>query len=219
MATRYYLSSTDGTVGITPAVSSIWSQTDAGTFARRKMSATKDSSALTEIASSGSSSAHTEVHRQFISAPIGAQTITGTISIVLSCREDDATRNHFLALTLRVIGPDATVRGTLYTNTAADTEFFASTTPGDLRTRIVNAAAVTSVAALNGDYLVLEIGSDYPAGSALDDWAIEYGSSSGTDLALTSGVNANNNPWMELSHNITDVSAGSNQLMMMGVGT
>lgn len=138
---------------------------------------------------------------QYVSPPLDVdQTISGTVSAVMGVWESSTLADVYLCYSVRVLqGDTSTERGVLKAPIFADTE---ATTSG--HTRIVNAVAVTSVNALAGDRIVIELGHRFVTPSAGAYAALFLGNPADTDLALTSGVDPTNAcPWLELSTTIT----------------
>jgi hypothetical protein len=139
---------------------------------------------------------------QWISEPLNVnQVISGTISMVVKTYEGNAAVDSHLAFILKVMQGDSTtlVRGTLLQYHATSTE---KTTAW--QTRIHSARAITTVNALAGDRIVIEIGSHGVTPSTAYDDGLKFGDPSATaDYALTSGLTTDLVPWVELSATLT----------------
>jgi hypothetical protein len=166
---RFYLEATDAPA-ISPAFDAAWGQTTSAI--RRKMSVNKSSwSVLTEKTTPGETSA-TEIdalNAQFISEPLdGDQTITGTVKGIIKALQGGAaaaTGDTRAQLVIRVVSNDGSiVRGTLL---AADTGSLASEFTSAMTARKYPkawsspGATLTSVAALHGDRIVIEVGGHH----------------------------------------------------------
>ena len=201
--TRFYLSSTNSTVGISPTQDAGWDVT--GGLDRRLMSTTKDASAATSKSSGGSglSAAGNRdlIIRQYVSPAIAAQTISGTVSIqVRGNMSSTSSRTGKMTVIIRVIASDGTtVRGTLYSTLGAGVGSDYSTT---LTNRSVAGASLSSVSASAGDYIVVELGWTYTSGSGNTTGTMSFGSDSGTDLPVNETETNAYNAWIEFSNGI-----------------
>lgn len=219
MATRMYLQSSNA-AAVSPAFSVNWETTTSGL--RRVTHSTAASTALTTLAISipFAGASDEQLFYQFVSQPInGDTTISGTWSFIVKC--NDPSGNCYIARRLYVVTNDgSTVRGTLVAYATN-----ATLMPTALQTLIwANAAAVTSVSALNGDRIVLEIGARNSDGGVNRTGDIRSGDAGGSDFALTNALTTDLNPWFELSTNVAFSAEGggavatNNRLMMIGVG-
>lgn len=198
VATRFYFYRTGGIPPISPAVDSAW----------ERFSGARIKTVLAKVAGDGvggigflfGDTATSEYcSRQAISPPLaGAQTISGTVSMVMRCLEESANEDAHLAFVLRVLSNDGTtVRGTLASVMAPSTEFVVSaSTPA---TRIHVSVALTPVNALVGDRLVMEVGVHGITPANVDIISISLGADSALgDYALTEGLTTNLTPWWEI---------------------
>lgn len=202
MATRFYFPAEgSGTPNISPSFDAGWEQTGQGT--RLKLLRKSGLSTLSTIANNGTrtvpiTTTQDILCNQFVSDPIPAQRIIGTVSLVIRVRESAATANVTLAVVVKVVSQDGgTVRGTLFSTFNTDTEF-----PTTAATRIVNAQAVTELTTQPGDRLVVEIGGHAAGPTAATTYTMRQGNSAATDFALTSALTTDLNPWFEMSQNI-----------------
>ena len=210
MATRFYMPSS-GTAGASPSPSASWGAT-AGT-SRVPTSTTKSNTAFDSSGTYTETSTTNGINvlgRQFVSAPLAAQTISGTFSLVVACLESSTNANASLQAIVRVVSNDgSTVRGTLYAgHSAANT-----TTAGALgqematsgTTRIMNAVALSLVTLQEGDRIVVEVGGRFANTTATAmAQTFQWGDpSSASDYALTAG-NTSLAPaaWFEFSQNL-----------------
>ncbi len=201
MATRFYLTNTSASAS--PTVDAGWEITDVN-FVRRLMRtksqlpfflALNDGSATVPITTT-----QDIVRYQFISQALRPQTISGTLSLVIRCSENATTNNAFLAVVAKVFSADGTTaRGTLFSNYNQDTEYPITASAA---TRIVNAQAVSAIAAQDGDIIVVEIGSHAAAPTAAGSFIQRFGNNAASDFALTSGLTTDLNPWIEFSADI-----------------
>lgn len=202
MARRFYLSNRTDTRAITPSGS--WEKTTG--FLRRTalLEAQSNAFATLAIAAQGTTGNDT-LGIQFISPPLsGAQTVgAGTVKGQLIGRESTLALDGRAQIIMRVVQSDlSTVRGTLlaedvaalaneYTTTL--TNRFFPRTPG---------TALTSVAAQDGDVIVIEIGSRQHATQAGNfEW--RYGDASASDLPENETATTDANPWIEVTDTLT----------------
>lgn len=215
MATRFYLPSS-GTPPVTPGTPTGWTQTTGWAAFPAPTVKTNtglfNGSAVTELVG-------TQLDRVYISDPIGAQTISGTFSAVITTSESSSTGELWLDIHIKVISNNgATVRGTLY---AGSTATAVSTTVGaeneEMATtgqsRIKDTIALTPVTAQANDRIMFEIGAKASA-AATRTSTRRYGDPVATaDFALASGLGSSaGTPWIELSADVmsqtfTDVLA------------
>jgi len=202
MATRFYLPSS-GSAPSSPTVSTGWMYS-ASAFARYPTKFAKGDTAHA-WAVGGWPGATDEngllCTLQYVSPPLDVdQTISGTVSAALSCLENATLADAYLGYSVRVMqGDTSTERGVLKAPSFADTEM---TTGG--ATRIVNAVAVTSVNALAGDRIVIELGSRFVSPVAGAYAGPRIGNPDVTDVPLTSGgADTDKTGWLELSTTIT----------------
>lgn len=105
-----------------------------------------------------------QCHMQWIYGPIAAQTISGNVKGQMFTREGGGTVDARAQLVIRVFAPDfSTVRGTAlnFDTSALSNEFPISAVDTDTTNRKFpkgGSAALTSVVATAGDYVVIEIG-------------------------------------------------------------
>lgn len=164
-ATRFYLPST-GTATISPAFDSAWDDTSSVTS--RPASTTRGTSAFAEITDTETSSSNTwdVCLGRYISEPLSAQTISGTVMGIIRARESNTAANARSQMVIRVVSGDGTtVRGTLLAQNNTTTninEWVATTTVTAARNARFPvgsaAAALTSVTAQQGDRIVIEVG-------------------------------------------------------------
>lgn len=220
MARRFYFPST-GAAAVSPTfgggASPGWGTTTGAD--RLEAVTTKISSSMTNKASDGTinNQGLSPLVRQYVSKPIGAQTITGTIKGQARALESSTSNNQMARLLVYVVSGDgATVRGILYNG--ADTQQ-GSNPASEFNTALRNAKFpwasetpwnLTSVTAQNGDRIVFEWGANKENFSATGRTVtINFGDNSGTDLAEDETTTTANNPWVEFSQTITDASSGT----------
>lgn len=201
--TRFYVSSTNATVS--PATDASWTTTTG--FDRKKMLVTKDAAAMANKTTATASGVDYMLNRMFVSEPLAAQTITGTISgQIRSLATPFATGFEVIAVVVRVVNnAGTTYRGTLlsmYSN-------FSNGLNSSLRNiNFPDAQSVSSVAAQDGDRVVIEVGF-YNAAGAPNACTQSFGSDSGTDLPVNNTTTAANNPWFQFSMTLTFQGGGA----------
>lgn len=220
MPTRFYFPATgSGVPDISPAVNSGWEQTavtrlrllDKNKLALR--TALANASALTVPITT----TQDIVRFQFVSEPLLAQLIdtSCTFSLVVRVFENATTNNVTLAVVVRVVAPDGTIRGTLFSNFNTGTEFALSAAAA---TRIVSATAVTAVTVQTGDRIVVEIGGHATAPTAAGSYTVRLGNNAATDFALTAALTTDLNPWCEFSQNLFPEVIGNFKSLKVGNG-
>ncbi|MDI6854391.1 MAG: hypothetical protein QME75_12400 [Deltaproteobacteria bacterium] len=144
---------------VSPAYAAEWERTSAA--ARRYLSRLKRNSVNGEASGSEyeAGPANDTLLRQFVSDPLTAQTISGTVKGQLRCRESDAAADFCRAIVIKVVSEDgSTVRGTLLAHfpEALASEFDAGATP--VNRNFPPSLSLTQVDAQAGDRLVVEVG-------------------------------------------------------------
>jgi len=150
----------------------------------------------------------------FVSDPLAAQTISGTVKGQFSIGQLDPDTDGYSQLILRVVSGDgATVRGVLLAAHAEpkSSEFW--TQPGFRNRKMplaaISPASLSSLAVSEGDRLVFEIGFK-SAGTVADDCDFWYGDAQAIDLPEDETTSqSNRNPWIELSGAISFVGAAA----------
>lgn len=202
-ATRQYLSGFS--TGISPAIAvdTNWTRSVSGISPSRRSLGHKTGAEAGNLSVGGlfgGTATADVVFQQWVTAPLDAdQTIAGTLSLVVLAVELAATENAHLAVSLRVVKPDGTNRGVLVRSMATSTEFTTTT-----ETRILGPLTLSSVAALAGDRLVLELGVHGVTPSNTSNILIAHSARNDlSDYALTSGLAVGSVGWWELSQPVT----------------
>jgi hypothetical protein len=185
---------------ISPPVDPAWERA-LGIFYRAPSPVVKSNSALTDrSALFGSTATSQTCYAQFITDTLNVdQTIAGTVSMVIRGLEQNLSEDLHLAFNLWICTPTLTNRGTLKLQHAAATEFAVTA-----QTRIFSAVALTSVAGIAGDRLVMEVGLHGVTPANTGQNILRFGDPTATaDFALTSGLTTDLVPWWELSQNVT----------------
>ncbi len=205
MATRWYFPATaSNTSGLTPSFDAGWNYNSEA--ARADFAKTKGSSAIaagTLIGAWTATAGQTALDRQFISAPLAAQTISGTFSLMLMTREGAGTDNVDRIITgLYVVNSSGTKVATLKTigNSGTTLEFVANATH---RTHTgANAAALTSYSCALGDRIVAEIGYSNSGSATTPEASAKWGENA-TDATLAdNATTADRAGWIEFSANL-----------------
>lgn len=208
MATRFYFPST-GTADVSPAFDAEWN--DSSSVTRRPLNRTKGTSAFLEVSDTETSALNTWdiLLGQFVSAPLQAQTLTGTFSCVIRARESAAGVNARSQMVVKVVSNDgATVRGTLFpadTTTTNVNEWVVTTTATAVRNAFfpkgTASQAFTSLAIQAGDRLVVEVGARTvnTATTAGFTAAMRFGEAAASDLTADETGVVEGNPWIEFS--------------------
>jgi len=187
MATKFYLTNT--AADISPTVKGGWS--DASPVVFRKLGKEPEGS---YGSNSNASTEDDTVAAIFVSDPIGGQTITGTVNGMVMSEHASGSGSTTLSWHVYVSQGDSTslTRGTLVNHQLSTASGLTTT----LRGNALASESVSSVAAQQGDRIVIEIGSEGDFGTV-----VGYG---GTGSDLTSGSTTTNNPgWIEFSMDLS----------------
>lgn len=210
MATRFYLNTGDVSPGgITPAFDGTWEQTTSALRAR--MSTFKQNSAFTSLAIAETSVSGTFdfLFRQYISDPLNAGNVSGTVKGIIRCLESAADADFRAQMLIKLVSGDGgTVTGTLLAHDAsALTNEFDATTLTNRKYPLNWAGAGTSltlVAANQGDRLVIELGiRAHNTTATSKTGTLRFGDHSASDLAENETGTTDDNPWIEFSQNLS----------------
>lgn len=211
MATRFYLPST-GTPGISPAFdATAWPNTPNAD--RIDMVTTRISSAMTTKDGAGNAATTRQLLRQYISAALAAQTLTGTMKgqaryvgsaagigvpaiRVAKCNSDGSTVTEIFAAQFSTRGTAPPAMDTVLTNRKFE--------QGDAD--FVLDLASTGIDA--GDRLIVEIGYTDTSTNTARFISVSFGDNSATDLAEDETTTTADNPWVEFSANISFQAGG-----------
>ena len=198
--TLFYLPSSSAAPPISPAASGAWAGI-ASNFTHVNMPITKTSTAIT--AQSTSVSAVQFGFRQYISPPLAAQTISGSIySSLFGIMGSSGSQAMYVII--KAFAPDGvTVRGTLLYFTSYGSQTFTAS-PG--ATSYINNMSLTSVAVSAGDYLDVELGvQDF---NATETDQLFFGDNASSNYLYTgSTTTTGKNPTIMFSSNITFITA------------
>lgn len=195
--TRFYLNL--GTpAAVSPAYNAGWNVTTGA--ARFEMSTTRDGSAIASktTGNSGGAAVRRCLLDQWVSAPLAAQTITGTFTGQVRFSQNNATLPNVGQgfVYLRIVNADGSIA----------TEVGTATTT-NLTTALTNRTLIAlNVGTLNitaGQRICVDLGWNYSAGvTATINSTISRGSSSGTDLIVNNTTTTANNPWFQFSQTL-----------------
>ncbi len=163
-----------------------------------------------------------ELVRQYISEPLAAQTISGTVKGQVRGRATNAPARCIAFRLCKVSTDGSTVTEIIARTTAADANistppsFGTGATPENrrLETSPGNTFSITvpSTSISAGEYLLLEIGSRSGSNSSPRTVTMVFGDDNGTDLPEDETTTAANNPWVEFTYTITFAGGGSYDL-------
>lgn len=207
MATRFYLPSS-GAADVSPAYSSEWDNT--GSASRLQLSRLRSGSAMADAAiTDATATANRDVLiRQYVSAPLSAQTISGTVKGYIRAIESSASDNLRAQVVIRVVSNDgSSVVGTLYagdltTGTSDPTSEFDSATMRNREYPRGGAQAISSLAVSDGDRLVIEIGWRKHVAASVSGTLRIGDADTSLDLAEDESSSSDYNPWIEFSGNL-----------------
>lgn len=207
MATRFYFTSSATTPANSPGFAA-WTRTTEGV--RRIMSTNKDGTAMANKTAWANTSPAANGSALFVQFSSGELTpgiafaTTDTIKCVIRCLESAANDNiNRTPLCLKVYN-GTTLQATLKALGA----YGPNTTEWNTALRNKQLAdgdtLDTNYTTVAGDYLVLEVGGQVDAtGGTSVTGTMSFGSSSASDLAENETGTAANNPWFEISRNLT----------------
>lgn len=209
MPTRFYLP-ISGAAAVSPTFGggTAWGSTTGAD--RIRCVTAKSSTALTNKTITESSGTHNnKLGRQYVSDPIAAGNITGTVKGIIRCVESAADVDAMAQCVIYVVSNDgATVRGQLiaFTTAALSSEFATTLTNRKFPFGWSGAgASVTTVTAQANDRIVIEVGTRTPSGE--DGTAsLNLGDTGSTDCAEDETGTAANVPWIEFSADLFAVA-------------
>lgn len=216
MATRFYFGVQAPPVS--PAFDASWETTTSAI--RRLLEPWKDASIAAEQSSltattNSPAGAVDRLLAQYTSAPLDVnQTITGTVKGQIKAQESNLAADLRAQVLIWTMKSDGTSRGTnLAHDTAAlSSEFGTGGAPGQGNRKFPRGGAITltSVAALAGDRLVIEIGfRKHESATTSRTGTIRVGNhnNTGNDLAENETDVTDDTPWIEFSQNLTFTQA------------
>ena len=199
MPIRFYLPEAEATP-VAPAVGAEWEH---AAVVRRRMLLVPDASVLTTMTLAPDAADHIAdqdvVLRQYVSDPLPAQTISGTVKAQLQALESNAGNNLFLTMKVYVVNQaGSAVRATLLAITRKATELATALTNRSFATTALASADIQT-----GDRLVVEIGAGglpvATTGVQGHNASMRFGCA-GVDLPENeTEAGATFRPWIELS--------------------
>jgi hypothetical protein len=185
---------------------------------RHNLSASKGSSAITAGTTIGplsGTATHKGVDRMWFTPAVGAQTISGTVSMMLMTREvagtDNIDRPWMGIYVVRGNSKVATLLALGVQTGAATTEWVANATHRTCT--FANGATLTSTAVQAGDKILVEVGGGNNTAGTSPEFSCKYGENA-TDATLGDNATTTDRAgWIEFSMtiaaNTTPVDAGS----------
>ena len=158
VTTRLYLETVTAP-SISPTFSSAWEDTSSAV--RRVADVARGSATNLDMQVNPASTTNPSdiLRAQWIYGPIGAQTISGNVKAQFLADESNADANSTLQMLIRVVASDGTtVRGTLLSHGTYGNELGTTT-----RNTTFPSTALSSLDALDGDYIVIEVGFRHSA--------------------------------------------------------
>lgn len=210
--TRFYLPST-GAAAVSPAYASQWDDT-VNAASRLTMVRTRINSAFATITPMETTSSSVIgldlLARQYVSEPIvGDQTISGTLNGQMRMSDTSPTTQGDWTpqMIVRVVSNDgSTVRGTTHggdTRTTNVDEITATLRNQRNPATGISPVTLSSVSALDGDRIVVEIGArNQNFSTANVGINVRFGDNNASDLTEGGTETTDLNPWIEFSMNI-----------------
>lgn len=211
MATRFYLPST-GAAEVTPANDS-WDKTTGAGAARKAVTARISSAMATVTNTKDSTTLHCSLIRQYVTGPLAAQTISGTVKGQMRCIESNGNFAACVAVSIRACSEDGgTIRSPALL-AISNSDLYTSGTVHEMATSLTNRSledsaenkslSLTSCTLSEGDRLVIELGFRSSDTSTIRTGGISFGDDHATtDLPEDQVATAANNPWIEFSQTI-----------------
>jgi hypothetical protein len=201
MATRVYLPSS-GAAPVTPTTWLFASQINPLTF--RGVLQRISSAMTTRLQATGTVSPVSKAMLRYVIGPLAAQSISGTVQMVMRCMESNAGANAQLAMAVKIIQPSGADRATLLAVTSSDS----AVSPYELTITLstkrcwtlteTQPLPLTTQSALAGDYLVVEIGFR-SATTTTRNISLRYGDAAASDCPYSDNDANDYNPWVEFS--------------------
>lgn len=213
MATRFYLPSTGTTPAFTPTPRGWNTYSGTGQGTPQKLVTTKTSSAqaYTQVSSDTTATIRYHMVRQFVSDPLAAQTISGTLTASIKAYESATGLNACLSIGVYLIDSTGAYKSTLLlpnqaTDVGGGTPYEFTTTAGSRRlynTSESLGCSLSSQTAAAGDRLVVEIGYSEVNATASRYARLYFGDDAANDLDYAEGDTGVDNSWIEFSGTIS----------------
>lgn len=219
MATRIYFPSS-GAAAISPAFSAAvaWNLTtgaDRLAAVRSRIgSSMANKSSNNNGTGTGSALNSKHLVRQYVYGPIAAQTFSGTFKGQVRVSESASSTDHRACVAVTVVAPGGTVRGTVFANSTTTAANPAGEYPfaqGQVNRKhpwvSQSPASCAAIAASDGDYIVFEFGTNGANTSTNNRFVtLTFGDDSATDLAEDETTTTADNPWIEFTMDILDLT-------------
>lgn len=181
----------------TPAVNAAWNVTTGNT--RLMMKPVKDGSTIATVQSgnTGAAAVRKILIRQWISEPLAAQTLNGTMTgQILGRISSTSSRSGQGWIYLRLIDADGTVASEIG---SSSTNSYTTT----LTNRTYTNITLSSVSVTAGQRLCIDVGWNYQTGTnTATNGSNSYGSNNGTDLPVNNTTTTANDPWVRFSQTL-----------------
>jgi hypothetical protein len=233
VVTRFYLPSS-GAAAVSPSPDAEWDATGSADYLQCVTTPSSTSPAEKAVAEAVTTNNYDVLLRSYVSEPLSAQSISGTVKGQILCRESSSSANFRSQLVVKVVSNDGTtVRGTLLaadTGTTVSDEWNTGSSTWENRKIPLgwsgSGASLSSVSAQDGDRLVFEIGyrahntssSSFTGGIYCNDTAGDTDLSEGgseTDTAASPDYRS----WIELSQTLTFQGAGTQTISASGIAS
>lgn len=204
MATRFYLSEANASLNLGSQRGSVWESSPFGVTTRR-LTKTKGSLATGLTTVSGVVGSGTNpndvLFRQFISEPLAAQTISGTVTAQIRARESSLNDDANTQLAVFVVNSAGTVVATLHTGfTGGVANEYNNPSLTNRPYPPSGTANLTSYDCAAGDRIVVEFGTRMNTTRTTDTIYMEFGIGGVSDLPT--GTSGTGDPWVEFSANL-----------------
>lgn len=211
MVTRFYLPA-NGIAPVSPTFSASWEETASANRYMTFPFKTSTTLATTTIAHVNAA-VNDQLAVQYVSEPIVAATISGTVKGIIRVSESVATNDCRAQLVIKVVSNDGTVeRGVLIAENAdaLSNEYATSLTNRKFPLNWTGSGAtVSNVVAQDGDRIVIEIGTRFHAATAAITASYRLGDSNSTDCAENETSTSDFNPWIEFSQDLSFIRTGT----------
>lgn len=207
MATRLYFPST-GSAGVAPAAwASGWNYQN-GTVSTFPLLRSAGSSVATSLSLTNDATATARFgsRARWVSDPLAAQSISGTIKGQIRCSENSTSNNATIAVAIIVINSSGTTVATLLQPAASDNT---AATPPELAAALTNrrfqdsaesaSISLSSYSCSAGDRIVVELGFREVRSSGTESMSVHGAGSSGDLPEDDTQTSANYRPWIEFS--------------------
>lgn len=208
MATRFYFNVTKAAdLALSRPLNGFWERNATPLQTTRKLTTTRYGGAVigpTDTVGTGTNP-NDQLWFQGLSAPLAAQTISGTLTGVMVVRESNNSANLTTKVRIYVVNKSGTVVATLYDGSGGSSEWNSpSANTRDFWS--IGSASISSYSCSGGDRIVVEIGVRVASTRTADTAYMYLGDQSATTDLPTGDASSNNqtlSPWIEFSGNLT----------------